>query len=39
MADTVRQAVDSSEYASTNEVIRGALRDWTCNRNADLRDI
>lgn len=30
MADEVRAAVDSGDYASSSEVIREALRDWRC---------
>ena len=29
----VRQAVDAGEYASTSEVVRDALRDWTHRRS------
>jgi antitoxin ParD1/3/4 len=29
LLDTVRQAVASGQYASSSEVIREALRDWT----------
>ena len=32
MVGAVRDAVVSGEYASTNEVIRDALRDWTLKR-------
>ena len=35
-ADTVsavRDAVDSGEYATTSEVVREALRDWSLKRN------
>ncbi|MGO4209374.1 type II toxin-antitoxin system ParD family antitoxin [Terriglobus sp. 2YAB30_2] len=32
MVSQVRQAVDSGEYASSSEVIRDALRDWTYKR-------
>ena len=28
----VRQAVDTGEYASSSEVVRDALRDWTHKR-------
>jgi antitoxin ParD1/3/4 len=35
MVATVRQAVEAGEYASSSEVIRDALRDWTHKR--DLR--
>ena len=32
MADEVRNAVNSGEYASSSEVIREALRDWRHKR-------
>ena len=35
MVATVRQAVEAGEYASSSEVVRDALRDWTKKR--DLR--
>ena len=33
MVAVVRSAVDTSEYASSSEVVRDALRDWTQKRN------
>ena len=33
MVSVVREAVDAGEYASTSEVVREALRDWTYKRN------
>lgn len=33
MVSAVREAVDSGEYASSSEVVREALRDWTYKRN------
>jgi len=33
MVSLVRQAVDAGEYASTSEVVRDALRDWTHRRS------
>jgi antitoxin ParD1/3/4 len=33
MVAVVRQAVDTGEYASTSEVVRDALRDWTQKRS------
>jgi antitoxin ParD1/3/4 len=33
MVALLRQAVDTGEYASSSEVIRDALRDWTQKRN------
>ncbi|HTU33702.1 MAG TPA: type II toxin-antitoxin system ParD family antitoxin [Candidatus Acidoferrum sp.] len=35
MVAIVRQAVEAGEYASSSEVVRDALRDWTHKR--DLR--
>jgi antitoxin ParD1/3/4 len=35
MVSAIREAVDSGEYASSSEVVRDALRDWT--RKRDLR--
>jgi antitoxin ParD1/3/4 len=32
MVSLVRGAVDTGEYASTSEVVRDALRDWTAKR-------
>tara|TARA_R110002020_G_scaffold188846_2_gene387643 strand:- start:3534 stop:3779 length:246 start_codon:yes stop_codon:yes gene_type:complete len=39
MAEALRQTVAGGEYASTSEVVREALRDWTRSRNAELRDL
>ena len=39
MAETLRQTVTGGEYASTSEVVREALRDWTRNRDAERRDL
>jgi antitoxin ParD1/3/4 len=33
MVSIVRQAVDAGEYASSSEVVRDALRDWTHKRS------
>jgi antitoxin ParD1/3/4 len=33
MVAVLRQAVDTGEYASSSEVVRDALRDWTQKRN------
>ena len=33
MVAVVRQAVETGEYASSSEVVRDALRDWTQRRN------
>lgn len=32
MVNIVRQAVETGEYASSSEVVRDALRDWTQKR-------
>lgn len=32
MAESIRQAVDSGDYASTSEVVRDALRAWRLKR-------
>jgi antitoxin ParD1/3/4 len=32
MVSAVRKAVDTGEYASSSEVVRDALRDWTQRR-------
>ena len=39
MAATLRQTVAGGEYASTSEVVREALRDWTRRRDAEQRDL
>ena len=39
MAETLRQAVAGGEYASTSEVVREALRDWTRARDAERREL
>ncbi len=45
MAAQLRQAVDTGEYASSSEVVRDALRDWTRKRQlqqngvAELRQL
>ena len=33
MVATVREAVETGEYASNSEVVRDALRDWTQKRS------
>ncbi len=33
MVAVVRQAVETGEYASSSEVVRDALRDWTLKRS------
>ena len=39
LAASVRQTVESGEYASTSEVIREALREWTRSRDDERRDL
>lgn len=39
LAEILRQAVAGGEYASTSEVVREALRDWSRNRDAERRDL
>jgi antitoxin ParD1/3/4 len=39
MVAIVRQAVEQGEYASSSEVIRDALRDWTLKRSLRHPDI
>ncbi len=39
MAETLRQTVAGGEYASTSEVVREALRDWTRNRDTERHEL
>ena len=39
MAETLRQTVAGGEYASTSEVVREALRDWTRHRDTERREL
>lgn len=39
MAEVLRKTVAGGEYASTSEVVREALRDWTRSRDAERRDL
>ena len=39
MAEALRRTVESGEYASTSEVVREALRDWTRARDAECREL
>jgi antitoxin ParD1/3/4 len=39
MVGAVRDAVASGEYASTSEVIRDALRDWTLKRKVAIVEL
>ena len=39
MADSMRAAIESGEYATTSEVIRDALRLWEARRELRAREI
>lgn len=39
MAATLRSTVESGEYATTSEIVREALRDWSRARDADRRKL
>ena len=39
LADTVRTAVASGDYASSSEVFRDALRDWKVKRRVQLEEV
>lgn len=39
MAAILRHSVEGGEYASTSEIVREALREWTRRRDAELRDL
>lgn len=39
MAAALRRTVTGGEYASTSEVVREALREWTRNRDTERRDL
>jgi antitoxin ParD1/3/4 len=39
LAQTVRSAVEAGEYASTSEIVREALRDWSDKRMLRQRDL
>ena len=39
MAQTVRGAVESGDYASSSEIVREALRDWRHKRLRQERDL
>lgn len=39
MLSQVHDAVDAGEYASTSEVVRDALREWTLHRTAKRQGI
>lgn len=38
-AALLRDTVEHGEYASTSEIVREALRDWTRKRDHDRRDL
>jgi antitoxin ParD1/3/4 len=39
MAATLRQTVEGGQYASSSEIIREALREWSRRRNEELNDL
>jgi antitoxin ParD1/3/4 len=39
MAAALRQTVEGGQYASTSEIVREALREWSRRRNDELRDL
>jgi len=39
MVALVREAVNAGEYASSSEVVRDALRDWTQKRRVQLQGV
>lgn len=39
MADAIREAVDSGDYATPDEVLRDALRDWSLRRRFEVMDV
>mgnify|MGYP000950584970 CR=1 FL=1 len=39
MVATLREAVDSGEYASASEVVRDALRDWKLKRKVETLEV
>lgn len=39
MAATLRATVNGGEYASTSEVVREALREWSRHRDSERRDL
>ena len=39
MAAAVKAAVSEGEYASTSEVVREALREWTRSRDGERREL
>ena len=39
MAAALRSAVETGEYATTSEIVREALRDWTRARDSERRGL
>ena len=39
MAASLRQTVEGGQYASTSEIVREALREWTRSRDSEQRDL
>ena len=39
MAAVIKSAVESGDYASTSEVMRAALRDWTTKRALQIDEL
>jgi antitoxin ParD1/3/4 len=39
MASTLRRTIEGGQYASTSEIIREALREWTRKRDEELGDL
>lgn len=39
IAAAIKSAVEDGDYASTSEVVRAALRDWTVKRATQVREL
>lgn len=39
LANVVREAVETGDYASTSEVVRAALRDWKLKRALQIEEL
>jgi len=39
MAAALRQTVEDGQYASTSEIVREALREWSRKRDQELNDL
>ena len=39
MVAILRRTVDGGQYASTSEIVREALREWSRRRDEELRDL